>query len=143
MESQIIIIAVLGALVLFFALKSLGGWAGKWLDALQGLRALAEQIRLAREETRDVPKFLQGQIKTSLAMCEQIDKLTQAVDKFAAVVTGGKEPGKDVLEPYDPETADRKFAAQQYMAEGLNEEEAKVRVDIDEQSRLYHRNPAL
>jgi hypothetical protein len=111
------------------------------IRAVDAMERLADE--LAQANSLDAKPLLEGLVRVCAAQVEAVQKPREAVASFTKLVAREPEKDEDVVQNYSEEDADRAFARGQYMAEGYSPEEADLRVDVDDQRRIYSGTPGL
>jgi hypothetical protein len=148
----IIVVAVIFGFKKFFSAASI--YASSFIASLKLLGELAEQIKLARQDTSEHAKLIKGYFGGLAKVCEaqtaELIKFREALESFTRVVvdTSAENEARNQKayhppEEYDEGRADHIFAVQQLRAQGLSADEAESRVQADEQTRIFSNNPGL
>lgn len=99
-------------------------------DAVIALAAALEKAS-SKEAVEATNALIQGLVKVCEAQVAEVGKMRAAVAAFAKIVAPPDRDDKDVLEHHNEWEADQTFRKQQFMAEGMTEDEAMLHVQIE------------
>lgn len=140
MNTVLIVVAVMFAVVMLLAIAGVGGWMyydtrkrhRLMTDELKELSTRLTDINLGISEISKMPSYIEGMTKVCGDFVIQVSEMKELVEKFRLSLFGPertkKEEERAAFQEYDDKAADDSFEIQQMVDQGFSVGEATQRV---------------